>query len=180
MNTYFSSDTHYSHRNILRYDKRPFDTIEEHDEELLRLHNSTVGKKDHYYFLGDFCFGKPEYAESILKRMNGVKYFIQGNHDKHMIALYKTYGTFLGHMDIVKINGQEITLSHYAMRVWNRSHHNAWMLYGHSHDVLEETPWGRSMDVGVQSAYRILGEYRPFSFEEIQIILNQREILQHH
>jgi hypothetical protein len=54
------------------------------------------------------------------------------------------------------------------------------LLIGNSHDNLEHTSWGKSMDVGVPSAYRILGEYRPFSFEEIKTILDQRETLTHH
>lgn len=177
MKTYFSSDWHLKHYNILKYDNRPFNSIEEHDAELLYQHNKTVGKKDVFYFLGDFCFGRPEYAESILKQMNGVKYFIWGNHDKRIIPLYKKYGTYLGMKDIITVNGQEITIEHFSARVWNRSHHGSWMLYGHSHDNLENTPWGKSMDVGVQSAYRNFGEYRPFSFEEIKEILDQRIIL---
>lgn len=176
MNYFFSADTHYGHNNILKYDNRLFETIEQHDAELLRLHNSIVGKKDTFYFLGDFCFRRPEYAEEILSQMNGVKFFLWGNHDKHVIKLYQKYGTYLGMKTIVKINGQEITLEHFAPRIWNRSHHGAWALYGHSHDNLEHTPFGKSMDVGVQSAYRVLGEYRPFSFQEIKTILDAREI----
>lgn len=49
------------------------------------------------------------------------------------------------------------------------------MLYGHSHDSMETEPWGRSMDVGVDSAFRILGEYRPFSYEEIKNIMETRQ-----
>ncbi len=180
MKTYFSSDWHLGHSNILKYDNRPFFSIEEHDAEILRLHNLTVSKTDDFYFLGDFCFGRPEYAEEFLRKMNGNKFFIWGNHDKHMVSLYKKYGQYLGKMEIIKIEGQEITLSHFAMRVWNRSHHGTFMCYGHSHDALETTPWGKSMDVGVQSAYRLFGEYRPFSFEEIKNILDQRETLTHH
>ena len=68
------------------------------------------------------------------------------------------------------------------MRVWNKSHHGAYHLYGHSHDSMEDKEWGKSMDVGVDSAFRILGEYRPFSFDEIKGILDKRELytIDHH
>jgi calcineurin-like phosphoesterase family protein len=182
MNYYFSADWHIGHSNILKYDNRPFETIEEHDQEILRLYNETVNKSDTFYFLGDFCFRSPEYAEEFLSQMNGNKFFIWGNHDKHMIKLYEKYGQYLGMKAIINVNGQEITLDHFSNRVWNRSHHGSWMFYGHSHDNLEHTPWGKSMDVGVASAYRILGQYRPFSFEEIKTILDTREIekIDHH
>ena len=70
---------------------------------------------------------------------------------------------------------QFIVMCHYGMRVWNKSHHGSWMLYGHSHDSMEHETWGRSMDVGVDSAYRILGEYRPFNLREIKNIMEKRE-----
>ena len=38
---------------------------------------------------------------------------------------------------------QDIVLCHYAMRVWQKSHYGAWMLYGHSHGTLPDNP-GRS------------------------------------
>jgi hypothetical protein len=40
--------------------------------------------------------------------------------------------------------GQPIVLCHYAMRVWNRSHHGAWHLYGHSRGNLPAAPIAQS------------------------------------
>jgi hypothetical protein len=53
------------------------------------------------------------------------------------------------------------------------------MLYGHAHGSAEEwmdfyMPGRLSMDVGVDNAYRVLGEYRPFSFPEISSIMKSR------
>lgn len=77
----------------------------------------------------------------------------------------------------IKIYGQRIVLSHYAMRVWNGSHRGTWMLYGHSHDSIEGIEYGKSMDVGFDAAKRILGEWRPFSFTEIKQIMDNRKII---
>jgi calcineurin-like phosphoesterase family protein len=35
------------------------------------------------------------------------------------------------------------------MRVWPRSHHNSWQLYGHSHGKL--LPIGKQWDIGVDN-----------------------------
>lgn len=82
----------------------------------------------------------------------------------------------------LKINGRMFILSHYAHRVWNHSHKGTIHLYGHSHGTLENTPWGKSMDVGIDNAFKLLGEYRPFSITEIIDIMDKREtlILDHH
>lgn len=179
---FFGADYHMSHTNILKYDKRPFNSIDEHDEEIIANHNAIVGKNHDFYFLGDFCFNKLK-TEEYLKRLNGRKFFIKGNHDYHdTVDLYKKYGTYLGYMNEIKLDGQHVMLSHYALRVWNRSHHGSYALYGHSHDKLETDPWGKSMDVGIVSAYRLFGEYRPFRWDEIKTILDARpiKIVDHH
>ena len=86
---------------------------------------------------------------------------------------------------------QHIILSHYAMRVWNGSHRGSWMLYGHSHVALDGIKHSekkseevnqfyqqtKTMDVGVDNAFRLFGEYRPFSFNEINNIMEKRNIL---
>lgn len=172
---WFSSDAHYGHTNVLKYDNRDFSTIEEHDEALIAIHNKTVSKKDNWYYMGDFCFKDAAYAESIMKRLNGNKFFIKGNHDhKELITLYEKYGTYLGQLQEIKIEKQRIILCHFAMRVWNQNHRNSWHLYGHSHDAMETEVWGKSMDVGYPSTFRLFGEYRPIEFEEIKIIMNGR------
>lgn len=80
------------------------------------------------------------------------------------------------------VGKQKFFLSHYAHRVWDKSHKGVIHLYGHSHATLEDQPWGKSMDVGIDNAYRLFGEYRPFSLDEIVKLMGKREIkiLDHH
>jgi len=182
--TFFSSDYHLRHANILKYDKRPYNNITEHDEAIINNHNSIVGKNDDFIFLGDFCFDrKRSTIEWLLSRLNGNLYFIKGNHDKKdIIQAYQKYGTYLGEQAMIKVgdeysSAQNIVLNHFSMRVWDKSHHGAWCLYGHSHGSLEHTQWGKSMDVGI-----MMNNYKPFSFFEIKNILDKRNIkvIDHH
>lgn len=97
----------------------------------------------------------------------------------------------VSHYKEIKVDGQRICMGHYAFRVWNKSHHGSWNLHGHSHDTLpymntlgqdnlympEHLPLALQMDVGVDSAYRILGQYRPFSFTEVKNIMDNRKAL---
>ena len=73
-------------------------------------------------------------------------------------------------------------LSHYAHRVWKASHKGVIHLYGHSHGNLEKESHGKSMDVGIDNAKRLLGEYRPFSVEEVINLMNKRDtkFIDHH
>lgn len=178
MSNFFSSDYHFGHKNILKYDNRPFKTIEEHDEAIIANHNSVVGVNDDFYYLGDFCFNKR--AEEYFARLNGNKFFIRGNHDNsQMVRLYKQYGTYLGNLEEITIEGQLISLCHYSMLVWNKSHRGAWQLYGHSHHNLPDNIHSMSFDVGVNGdGYN----YTPLSFNQVKAIMAKKDYkpIDHH
>lgn len=82
------ADTHFGHKRVIDFEAeaRPFSTIEEHDAELVRRWNATVGKKDTVWHLGDVLFGQNAFA--TLGRLNGVKKLVMGNHDRYPCALY--------------------------------------------------------------------------------------------
>lgn len=92
-NTFFIGDTHFGHKNIITFDAvkafRPFATIEEHDEELVKRWNSVVRKGDTVWHLGDFAFGSKHIATA--ERLSGQKKLILGNHDHYPSAEYLKY-----------------------------------------------------------------------------------------
>ena len=57
MTIFYTSDTHFCHKNILQHENRPFNDIDEMDTALIEQWNKTVGKKDTVYHLGDFVLG---------------------------------------------------------------------------------------------------------------------------
>jgi calcineurin-like phosphoesterase family protein len=185
-NTFFTSDTHYFHKNIMREDfsNRPFNDVDHMNEELIKSWNRVVGEDDTVYHLGDVSLGSASKTTEIIRRLNGHKHLILGNHEKSVMRKEATRNLFESIQAglNIRVDGIDLYLHHYACRVWNKSHRGSYHLYGHSHDSLEYEEWGRSMDVSVDTAARILGEYRPFSFEEINRILSKREFkgVDHH
>lgn len=100
METYFCSDHHFGHTNVLSYetDARPFENIQEMHEVIIERHNKVVRPNDLVYFLGDFCFGKQNIE--IAARLNGRKKLILGNHDTYETSDYlkffeKAYGVLI-------------------------------------------------------------------------------------
>jgi calcineurin-like phosphoesterase family protein len=157
------------------------ESIARMDDHLIGMINKNVDKDDILWHLGDFCFWKKEglrnTAAKYLERINCKNVFlVSGNHDSDEI---KSVFPQCHDYREIKVQSKNIVLSHFAHCFWNRSHHGSWMLYGHAHgnaeDWLDENmPGRRSMDVGVDNAFRILGEYRPFSFPEIYSIMESR------
>jgi len=173
MTTWFTSDSHFFHRNIIELANRPFANLDDMHAQLIALHNSVVRPEDEWYHLGDFAFtNKPSKVEEIVNRLNGKGRIILGNHDKDWgkkLPDKTIYRPWEGRphvkayqvIDMV-INDQQVVLCHYPIASWPGIGHGSWHLHGHSHGKLQQPKGLRRMDVGVDC-----WGYRPVSFEEI-------------
>lgn len=127
IDTWFISDTHFGHANILEFEKeaRPFSSLEEMHEVMIERWNSVVKQKDIVYHLGDFAFGRSNIA--IANRLNGVKRLVMGNHDTFPISEYLAY------FDRVfgVIHWKQCVLSHIPVHPDNLA--SRWMLNIHGH-----------------------------------------------
>lgn len=166
---YMTSDQHFSHSNIIRFCNRPFKNREEMDEAIIKNHNSIVKPNDIVYHLGDISMANYKHIESLMKRLNGKKHIIMGNHDKPKVmrellvaGLIESFQNVLG----IGINGQYIWMSHYPHRSWNRSCHGSWHCFAHVHGRLNDSPCGNSYDVGVDN-----NNYFPISFDQLSEIM---------
>jgi len=168
---WFTSDWHLDHKNIIKYDNRPFKSIHEMNETIISNTNKVVKTSDILYYLGDFAFSKSfDRIQHLRNQINcDTICFILGNHDK-FIRQQSNYlincCIFDEIEDIKEISfGQskadKITLCHYAMRTWNKSHHGTYHLYGHSHHNLPEDD-SLSFDVGVNGH-----NYYPVSLDDV-------------
>ena len=80
-NLFFTGDTHFGHRAVIKYGKRPFADVDEMDAEMIRRWNVVVPPNGEVYHLGDVSFRKNAATLAILKRLNGRKHLLEGNHD---------------------------------------------------------------------------------------------------
>lgn len=172
MNYWFTSDWHIGHKNILKYDDRPWDTVEEMNEGILEKFNSLVTPKDFVFFLGDFAFNV-EQGIDILNRVNGHWIYIRGNHDKNIDRIIEESENEMIIHEILetKVNKKEMTMCHYPMVSWNKSHYGAWQLFGHHHKKSYEEIPGRRLNVALP-----LHDYMPWSFDEVREYMKSREI----
>jgi len=173
---FFTADTHFGHNNIIKYANRPFDSVSEMDETIISRWNERVSADDLVYHLGDIGLCSSEKLRNILGRLNGRIHLIRGNHEKAGDDCANEFEWVKDYHELV-INDQEaprkkrlIVLSHYAMRVWNASHHGTWHLYGHSHGELEDLENSLSFDVGVDCH-----NYYPISYEEVSAIMAKKK-----
>lgn len=162
VSTWFTSDSHLGHGNIIRYCNRPFSSVDEMDEALIKAWNTVVAPEDDVWHLGDFAVRNAESAAGYRRRLNGRIHLVWGNHDSEQVRQAPWWASSQAMAEIT-VDSVRIVLCHYAMRVWNRSRRGSLHLFGHSHGTL---PGDRqSVDVGVDyPAWR----YRPVSLREIR------------
>lgn len=78
--TFFTSDTHFGHANIINLCKRPFRDVNHMNDMLVENWNSVVTDDDTVFHLGDFALGGSDVWNKVLSRLNGKMYLILGNH----------------------------------------------------------------------------------------------------
>jgi calcineurin-like phosphoesterase family protein len=165
---YFTSDTHYSHSNIIKFCNRPFKDVIEMNQCLVDNWNSVVTPKDIVYHLGDFSFGDSKTTDHIIKSLKGHITLILGNHDYKRVKGY-TASLFdeVCHLKQIKVDSETIVMCHYPMLVWNKSHYGSIMLHGHQHGSGRYIPGIKRLDVGVD-----VHNFSPISIERVLEIFN--------
>jgi calcineurin-like phosphoesterase family protein len=168
VNTWFTSDTHFGHANIIRLCNRPYSSVEEMDEALIENWNSLVRDGDIVYHLGDFAFrGNNEKTTQIFNRLKGDKVLIRGNHDDYHTTENLDWQSVHMYFEKKGFKGLDrLVMFHYPMREWNGWYRGAVHLYGHCHDTLPLK--NNSCDVGVDS-----WNYHPVNYEQIIALIEK-------
>lgn len=178
---FFTSDTHFYHRAIVEYNKRPFASVEEHDEMLIRYWNERVGAADTVYHLGDIIFGGSKIWHSIVPRLNGKIHLVLGNHDEvDFRANYAVMFESVSYFKTLTIEDVKIYMCHFPLLCFTgQDTPNTWNLYGHVHSGpssnTEDAPrcaahcFRNQYDVGIDN-----NNYKPVEFGELKEIINKR------
>ena len=144
MTTFYTSDHHFGHYNIIKYCNRYVycQTVEEMNQILIDKWNSVISEKDIVVHLGDVYFKNIE----CLDNLNGRKYLILGNHDIKNEYYLKRYFTI---MDTISIeHDNKLVLSHYPIKDWPHKYQGYLHLHGHSHGTVDGYDKD-AIDVGV-------------------------------
>ncbi len=125
MRTFFTSDSHFGHDNIIRHCKRPcrehpFQDGAQMDRALMDAWNSVVSPGDVVYHLGDFSLRPAAVISDLLKKLHGTKHLIVGNHDRvDEISGCRLQGwASMREMAKISVDGHSVFLCHYPMREW--------------------------------------------------------------
>ena len=191
-NIWFTSDTHYGHKNIVSgvtswrtedgeipYDAvRNFPDIETMDDLMVDNINNNVEENDYLIHLGDWSFGGIERVTEFRERINCKNIVLMlGNHDhhiqreKHLQKLF-THVTHYEELTVTKKHdSHKFILCHYPIISWNNQRNGAYMIHGHQHLKGDDRFCDRQekrMDIGLCGS----PDFRPYHIDELVTTLN--------
>lgn len=167
---YFTADFHLGHRNIIKFQNRPFSNIHEMNNAIITNYNTIVHNNDTVYILGDIAHHiNIDTANELISKLNGKKYLITGNHDKRYDpSLFIQISDYME----ISLGGNCFVLMHYPMLSWKKMNKGSYQLHGHIHSQMEyninnKESGIRRYDVGVDA-----NNFYPVSAKQIVDFFN--------
>lgn len=135
---FFTSDTHVNHENIIKFCKRPFESVQEMNNEMVKRWNEKVPKDGIVFHLGDFAWGGYNVWKEFREQLNGDIYLIKGNHDiKNMTTNAKELFKDTSMQMRIEIEGRRIWLNHFPLLCYSGTYRDfnglEYNLFGHTH-----------------------------------------------
>lgn len=171
-NTFFVSDTHFGHANILTFRGddgeliRPFASVDYMDELMIERWNEVVRDGDLVYHLGDVGWNR-KVMRAVMPRLNGTKRLILGNHDD--IHDHELLHYFQDVMLWKRFRDEGFLCSHVPLpnEQMFRSPIN---VHGHIHE--RPDPSWRHVNICVEQT-----DYRPLALEDVAATVRKRREL---
>ena len=122
--TWFTSDPHFGHDNVLDFCNRPFEDMEDMMEVMRKKHNALVKPEDTVIYVGDIFFhtDKPV-AKAYMDSLNGKKILVRGNHDRKARDMTQMGFDFVVEEMVLVIANERVTVSHYPFKAPLYIHH---------------------------------------------------------
>lgn len=184
----FTSDTHFSHANIIKYTDRPFQFPETGEMDMLMLQAfidaDNSGKT--LFHMGDLMMNRSKFLLDCGWRPTGDHYIVLGNHDKNagvdgeLRKLYREFFTYIigtpeknqyknNHL-YINVDEHKLLLTHH---IWKELGDADYNFHGHHHNDFfkrpqinyESYPWAFNSQKHINVCVE-LTRYKPVTFDE--------------
>lgn len=162
MTIWITSDLHFGHKNIMTFcpetRARFNNDVAYMNNAMVEEWNHRVQSEDTVYILGDVAFMLGSDAGRMVRRLNGRKILIRGNHDRKtlMDATFRSaFAEVHDYLDIT-YDGHKIVMFHYPIAEWDQMHRGSLHFHGHLHGDTSGLEKYRAMDVGMDSTGEIV------------------------
>ena len=157
MKTWVTSDLHFGHKNIMtfcRQSRARFNLdLAYMNEAMVKEWNDLIAPEDTVYILGDVAFLPAPKATEYMRRLNGRKILVEGNHDRKLLQdddFRNEFAEVHKYLDI-NYNGTKVVMFHYPIAEWDQMHRGAVHLHGHLHGGVSGMEQYRCRDMGMDA-----------------------------
>ena len=157
MRTWITSDLHFGHTNIMKFcpqsRARYKNDVDYMNEEMVREWNATIAPEDTVYILGDVAFLPAAKAVSIMRRLNGKKILVEGNHDRKLLndPVFRSCFAEVHQYLCITYDKTRVVMFHYPIAEWDQMHRGAVHFHGHLHGNVSGMEKFRCRDMGMDA-----------------------------
>lgn len=204
MKRIIASDIHFSHRNILQYCPQRVDAsftgdiktateaeidvlVDLMNENIISNWNEMVEPDDEVFILGDVAMGKIVNAPPLIRRLNGRKHLVDGNHDTSLMKLIQKDESLSDLFVWVKnrhemahslpgknVKKNSLFFSHFPHASWPSMNQGVIHFHGHLHGSPSGVT-GRIFDVGIDT-----NNLRPYLMDDVVEKMLQVDLIRNH
>jgi calcineurin-like phosphoesterase family protein len=162
MKTWVTSDLHFGHRNIMNFcpvtRAHYRNDIDYMNEAMVKEWNDIVSPEDLTYILGDVAFLPAQKATEYMRRLNGRKILVEGNHDRKALNDPSFRGCFdeVHKYLWITYDKHQVIMFHYPIAEWDQMHRGSVHFHGHLHGNTSGMEEYRCIDVGMDATGSIV------------------------
>lgn len=161
MKTYITSDLHWGHKNIMNFcpvsRARFRNDLDYMNEAMVKEWNDLIEPEDLVYILGDVAFLPAQKATEYMRRLNGRKILVQGNHDRKLLndPGFRSCFEEIHHYLDINYAGTKVVMLHYPIAEWDQMHRGSVHFHGHLHGGESGMERYRCRDMGIDATGQI-------------------------
>ena len=162
MTTWITSDTHWGHKNIMKFcpesRARFRDDVAYMNEAMVQEWNDLIGVDDTVYILGDVAFLPAEKAVATVRRLNGKKILVEGNHDRKLLQdqdFRDCFEQIHKYLD-AQFNETKVVMFHYPIAEFDQQHRGSVHFHGHLYGNVSGLEHYRVRDMGFDATGKIV------------------------
>jgi calcineurin-like phosphoesterase family protein len=157
MTNWITSDLHFGHANIMKFcpqSRARFNNdVDYMNEQMVLEWNDTIAPEDTVYILGDVAFLPADKAVKIMRRLNGTKILVEGNHDRKLLndPVFRSCFAEIHPYLCITYEKTRVIMFHYPIAEWDQMHRGSVHFHGHLHGGTSGMEKFRCRDMGMDA-----------------------------
>lgn len=133
---FYIADIHFGDKSIFEKCSRPFNNLDEYEQEIRRRWNKKVNYDDDVYVLGDIAHESFISVADVFKKLKGHKHLLIGNHDENILLMIKQTNVFetINTIKLIEDKHRKVCVCHYPLLDWIEFNRGSFHVYGHIHN----------------------------------------------